>query len=55
MYLKYFLHLLHFFPVFAVKAKISILFAFEGWHFLSIICQLNKQVHSLINSIIINS
>jgi hypothetical protein len=52
-YLKYFLHLLHFFPVFTVKAEISIPFAFEGWDFLAIICQLNEQVHALRNSIII--
>jgi hypothetical protein len=54
-YLKYFLHLLHFFPVFVVKAEISILFSFEGWDFLTIISQLNKQVYTLRNSISINT
>jgi len=28
-YLKYFLHMLHTFPVFTVKVEISVLFAFE--------------------------
>jgi len=51
--LKYFLHLLYFFPVFMVKAEISVPFAFEGWDFLAIICQLDEQVHTLRNSIII--
>jgi len=41
-YLKYFLHLLHSFPVFTVKAKIGVLFPFEGWHFIAVVRQLNK-------------
>jgi ACR3 family arsenite efflux pump ArsB len=46
-YMKYFLHLLHPFPVFTVKAKIGILFAFEGRHFIGVIRQFDKQVNTL--------
>jgi hypothetical protein len=46
-YMKYFLHLLHPFPVFTVKVKIGILFAFKGWHFIGVIRQFDKQVNTL--------
>ncbi len=46
-YLKYFLHLLHSFPVFTVKPEIGVLFAFEWWNFITVICQLNEQVYTL--------
>ena len=44
VYLKHFLHLLQFLPVFMVKAEIIIWFAFEGGNFLTVIFQLHKQV-----------
>jgi hypothetical protein len=46
-YLKYLLYLLHSFPVFTVKAEIGVLLAFEGWHFITVIRQLDKQIHTL--------
>jgi hypothetical protein len=46
-YLKHFLHLLHSFPVNAVKPEVGVLFAFERWDFTAVIRQLNEQVDTL--------